>query len=268
VKIAAAVLAAAVAAGVGFALLPRPAAADPVPAVNTADGDGKKAVSEKDQLPQRKTEQPHIIPDPRARFADPTQGEQAEKKAAPLAGGTREVEERLTASLSIDFKETPLRDTLDYLQERLGVNMVLDRPALREEGIDFDRPITLSLKRLPARIVLRHVLHEAGLASYVEDGVLIVTTVRASQAKLVRRVYPVGDLVGAGGKAANLIQVITKTVEPTTWAEQGGPASLAYFEQGRSLVVTQSVAAQAEVQQLLEELRAARPDRGAKPPKK
>jgi RNA polymerase sigma factor (sigma-70 family) len=238
IKIVAAVALAIAAAGIGLTLLPGPAAADPVPSAREA-GQGNA----------------------------PTAG-QTEGKTASPAGTTRQVEEKLAASLSVSFQDVPLSEALDYFREKLGVNLILDRPALREAELrDVDTPITLKLKRVSARVALGYVLREAGLGSYVEDGVLVVTTPAAARGKLVRRVYPVGDLVGTGGKADNLIEVITRTIEPTDWAENGGPGSIAYFTEGRSLVINQSVGVQEQVRDLLEELRAARPSRKEKGPR-
>jgi hypothetical protein len=106
---------------------------------------------------------------------------------------------------------------------------------------------------------LRHALHGAGLVYAVEDGVVVVTPEGTGRERLVRRVYPVADLVGASGKADNLIEVLTTTIGPGSWAPEGGPGTIAYFAEGQCLVVSQSAAVQDEVRQLLEELRAARP---------
>ena len=76
----------------------------------------------------------------------------------------------------------------------------------------------------------------------------------------MRKVYPLGGLVGRGGEAKgdSLVRLIMQTVEPSSWAEEGGSGRIAYFPEGKSLVVVQSAAIQAELQGLLEDLRTAK----------
>jgi RNA polymerase sigma factor (sigma-70 family) len=214
--------------GLGMALVPVPAAADR-PAAVVVD-----------------------------RSAPPNAGQakQVPRKGAPQPKGTRKVEEALAASISVDFRNVPLGEALDYLQDRMGVNMVIDRVALQQ-------PITLRLQRVAARVAWDHVLRQAGLSYHIEDGVLVVTAVE-SRLGLVRRIYPVDDLVGASGKAENLIEVITRTVGPTTWSHEGGLGTIAYFAEGRVLIVNQSAAVQEELSRLLIELRAVQRERGGR----
>jgi hypothetical protein len=171
------------------------------------------------------------------------------------------VQDALGEAIDFRFDNVPVTDVLDYLRETAGLNVMLDRPNLEQAGIAVDAPVTIRLKGVPLRSALRLALHQAGLGYYVEDGVLVVTTEAVSRDKVMRRVYPVGNLVGPGKKGANLIEVITKTVEPNSWATEGGAAAITYFAEGQSLVVSQSADVQEQVRQLLEELRAARPGR-------
>lgn len=64
---------------------------------------------------------------------------------------------------------------------------------------------------------------------------------------------------GLGGGAAadfdSLIDLITSTIQPTTWDEVGGPGSIAGFETNLSLVVSQTQDVHEEIVDLLEQLR-------------
>jgi hypothetical protein len=75
--------------------------------------------------------------------------------------------------------------------------------------------------------------------------------------KLVLIVYPVGDLVPID-EAHELVQVITKTIEPKNWTQNG--ASIHYFYKSQSLVISQSAAVHERVQSLLDALRKAKPE--------
>jgi general secretion pathway protein D len=61
-----------------------------------------------------------------------------------------------------------------------------------------------------------------------------------------------------GGNLANfqpLIELITSTVEPTTWDSQGGPGAVRQFDSSLSLVVSQTQEVHEEIENLLKQLR-------------
>ena len=88
-------------------------------------------------------------------------------------------------------------------------------------------------------------------SSHVNDG--------KATAKLTVKVYAIADLVGAQAKdGGSLIQVIIRTIEPSSWNETGGVGTIEYFAEGKSLVVSQTTEVQQRVQALLEELRKAK----------
>ena len=63
--------------------------------------------------------------------------------------------------------------------------------------------------------------------------------------------------LGGGSQADfdSLIELITSTIQPTTWDEVGGPGSIAGFETNLSLVVSQTQDVHEEIVDLLEQLR-------------
>jgi RNA polymerase sigma factor (sigma-70 family) len=171
-------------------------------------------------------------------------------------------EGKLGGTVSVNFQQHSVRDALEFLRDKSGLNLVVDRSALQQEG-QLEQPVTLRLEGVTLKTVLRYLMRDTGLTYTIEDGILVVSATPDSRNNLERRVYLVADLVSAGEKADNLIEVITKTVEPLTWGgakdEAGqGSGSIAYFVEGQSLVVNQSPAVQGQVEKLLTDLRAAR----------
>jgi len=70
------------------------------------------------------------------------------------------------------------------------------------------------------------------------------------------------DAGGAGGAAVRdhgpeLVELIERTIAPPVWEAQGGPASIAYFESLRVLVVRASSEVHRQAAALLDNLRAA-----------
>jgi general secretion pathway protein D len=70
---------------------------------------------------------------------------------------------------------------------------------------------------------------------------------------------PTGGPGNPGGAAMadfdSLIDLITSTIQPTTWDEVGGPGSIAPFETNLSLVISQTQEVHEEIVDLLEQLR-------------
>jgi len=70
---------------------------------------------------------------------------------------------------------------------------------------------------------------------------------------------PAGGPGNLGGAAMadfdSLIELLTSTIQPTTWDEVGGPGSIAPFETNLSLVISQTQEVHEEIVDLLEQLR-------------
>jgi uncharacterized membrane protein YgcG len=186
------------------------------------------------------------------------------------------------------FTGVGLSDALDFIRDVSGINLNVDWKSLAEAGVTKDAPINLRMYGVSVRRVLNAVLTEAAggdtLTFYVDDGVVEITTKTVADAKLITRVYPVGDLLvdipdftdapnfdltqqssgsgggkggggggggsgGSGGlfssssstttekatvktreeKAQELVDLIMTTVRPEIWKENGGTASIRYF---------------------------------------
>jgi RNA polymerase sigma factor (sigma-70 family) len=260
-------------------------------------------------------------------------------KAGKPGDGVKRAGKALQGTVDVNFDEVPLADVVNHLRELSQVNLILDRAVLKAAGIDFATPISLRLRKVPFKTVLKHVLAQSGLGYTFEDDILTITSAEAARDKMVRKVYPVADLVGDGeggpvpagqfgvpigmgpggpglgalgalgggqggavpgggggvfgqmgggalgalGGAAGqfgggmgfqggmgggqqwlsagehqFIQVITRTVGPSTWSETGGPGTIAYLPAAGCLVVSQSSEIQDQIQALIEELRVAK----------
>lgn len=209
------------------------------------------------------------------------------KPADPKKGGgsakieavqNKDVEKKLQVTLSVNYKEKTLEEILDELRETSGLNIFVDKPALEAAGVALNQPVSLRLSGVTLKTALKYVLRNSGLTYVVEDGIVTITAGAApgnERVTKVRRVYPVGDLVGQSKDAEDLIRVIRNTVDsPRSWAPRRPPVvtpeppggfddpstsweagTIEYFAEGRSLVVNQTREIQDQIQELLEELR-------------
>ncbi|MCG8584311.1 MAG: hypothetical protein MI757_06325 [Pirellulales bacterium] len=180
---------------------------------------------------------------------------------AALAGGT-----------TFDFQDTPLIEAIDFLREYHKVEMILDKKALEEAGIERTEPVTIRLNNVTLGSGLRHLLRPLDLTYIVRDEALVITTPETDCGHLTVCVYEAGDLVSVGrdlgaDKAksataksddilAQLIEAITACVEPNSWSDAGGPGAVRPMQ--RLLVINQTEKVHAKIADLLTKLRKVR----------
>ncbi len=170
----------------------------------------------------------------------------------------------LNSPIEADFEQIPARDAFDYMQKSMDVNMHVMWSDLGNLGIDA--PVTLKLKNLPAGRVLRLLLDtlspEIPLDFAVEEGVLLI----GPKERLANRqsivIYDIRNLsIYQGntdpdeGAAAEVAQLVQETVDPESWAENGGKGHIKAFR--ANLVIVQSGPVHARVEAFLNQLRSA-----------
>lgn len=107
----------------------------------------------------------------------------------------RQIQSRMNEPVRVSFKDKPLKDVFNELREMTGINIVPDEPALGEEGISLDRPITINLDGVSLKSALNLILHQVHLTHMIKDEVLQITTPSHAKGKLELRTYNVADLV-------------------------------------------------------------------------
>jgi type II secretory pathway component GspD/PulD (secretin) len=107
----------------------------------------------------------------------------------------QEIERSLSAPVTVNFVDTPLKQVLEVLSNTQGINIVPEESALEEEMISLDRPVTKKLDNISLKSALNLILKDAKLTWVIRNEVLEVTTESHSKDKNVMRVYHVADLV-------------------------------------------------------------------------
>ena len=99
--------------------------------------------------------------------------------AADLAGllpawSSREarIHQALAGKTLFDFSERPLAEAVDDIARRHGIEVLLDRKVLAEEGIACDTPITCQVTDVSLRSALRLAFDDLDLTYVVRDGYL------------------------------------------------------------------------------------------------
>jgi len=207
-------------------------------------------------------------PDQSAGKKKPVPEKKTTKAASPPVLGTGEeaIEAALAKSVDCDFVDTPLRDVIDYFQDKMQVEIYLDRSSLNDAGVDVDAPVTCHHRSLRFEKVLALVLNEPRLAWTIHNDVLYITTLEkmASDEFLPTRLYDVADLVvfqDQDGKTfddfAPLIHIISLNFDTKTWVDNGGTGVILGESLGTAkiLVVSHCYEVQKKIAALLAEIR-------------
>lgn len=182
------------------------------------------------------------------------------------------MERKFDASIAnVELRDIPASAAFAWWARASGIDVNINKAALLHDGVDPDLPITLVAPSMPARKLLTRLME---LASPNQRLVLernpwfvqVMTRAQANRNPVVR-VYEVTDLlppvremihlgtsgptgsasgtftpmppggrapIGARG-ADEVARLIRALVEPDVWAENGGPATIQYF-QGKLIV--------------------------------
>jgi hypothetical protein len=86
----------------------------------------------------------------------------------------------------------------------------------------------------------------------------------AGDGQLIVRTYDVADLVAANAKDATItltavMKILRQSIDPTSWKETGGPATMDYYPFGNALVVRQTPGTHQQVAKTLDVLRRLQP---------
>src|SRR5207237_858441 len=97
----------------------------------------------------------------------------------------REIYRKLDGPItSLDYKDTPLKTVLDDLANTSVLNIVADKPALKDANISLDQPITMRLDGVSLKSALNLLLHQAHLTYQVQNDVLNITTEENARGKM------------------------------------------------------------------------------------
>lgn len=191
----------------------------------------------------------------------------------PTTGMTPRIREALQKSASLHFQEQPLGDVVGELEDRYKIEIQLDTQALDTAGVTTDTPVTIDVEKVSLRSALALFLDALELTYTIRDEVLLITTDEEVEMMLVTRFYPIKDLVAAeslatagvrnanggprkyGAAVDRILDVVTFTIEPTTWVEVGGTGSIGYMPQFRGMVVSQTLDVHSQIDALLAMLR-------------
>lgn len=148
------------------------------------------------------------------------------------------------------FTEQPLRDVVAAIADECEFSVTADIRALEDFGVDLDTPITgFSYRGESFGAALRRILGAIDLTLLIEEDHLSITTKDKAAEKLEVRQHPIPFYAR---DSAFLIDMITDTIAPTTWANVGGPGVIKHFD--NTLLIFQTTDIHEKVTEFLREL--------------
>lgn len=165
----------------------------------------------------------------------------------------------LQQPIDVEMVETPLSDFLSFISDVIDVQIYLDPASLDDVGLSADEPVSIKITGVPARQVLDLVLTKWGLTYIAKENFILIT----DEDELVTRVYPVVDILYSTGTAGigtfvrEHRDLITQTISPDSWNENGGLGTISFSAANISYVITASPKVHAKIEDLFDDLRSA-----------
>ena len=107
----------------------------------------------------------------------------------------RRLEKHLDQKMSVDFEELPLEEALEFVRQGIEDNLLLDRQTLTDEGVALDEPVSLQLKDMPVRRILKELLEPRQLTMIVDNDAIKITSSSHVGEKLHTRIHAAQGLV-------------------------------------------------------------------------
>ena len=162
----------------------------------------------------------------------------------------------LETAYTINFEGAKFEAAIDYLQTLTGATIAVDKATLDAAGITYETPLKTKGRQITLRTLLRKMLGEFNLTYVVKDQAIQIVTPDRAKEMLTTRTYYLGDLAfstnyqfGAAftpfqmaAGVTNLMQMITGTVDPDSWAvnNAGGRGTIIFEPASMSLIVKQN----------------------------
>ncbi len=149
----------------------------------------------------------------------------------------------------MDFLDEPLSNAMNYVAQLHGVQIIIDKHALEDEGASVDNPINLQVSGIPLRNALNLLCRQLNLDYVLHDEVLLITSKSVAESMMETRVYPFrsGDI-----QQTQMLAFITSSIAPQSWSVVGGEGVIAAFPRG--LIIRQTAKVHDEIAELIRQV--------------
>ena len=163
-------------------------------------------------------------------------------------------QDALGATVTANFRRPqPLADIVAHFQDATNVNLSINWLALRNEGISPEVEASVVAADEPLGDALEELLRPLDLTYRIVDARwLFITTCLAAASQPELEFYDVRPLLNENQTAAALVEAIQGQVAPAGWRSAGGPGDAHFDAASGYLLVLQTHAAHAELEEFLE----------------
>ena len=166
----------------------------------------------------------------------------------------RRIHSALAEPSALDCVDRPLCEVVQELSRRHAISIALNLKCLDDAGIDPAMRVTMQLRGLTLRSLLRLLLRKCDLTYVVRNGLLQISTPDDADCQEVLVAYPVGDLATPDEPALGfLVDLITTCVAPQSWGFSGPTPDFAFGDHW--LVIPQSPEVHERIADFLTRLR-------------
>lgn len=181
-------------------------------------------------------------------------------KSQQLSPAEMRVLQALAQPINVEFKGSRLQDVVDTISTMTGMTIMMDKPALDENQLSYDTPVSFAVKtQVATRTALRAMLNQLGLTYVVRDNVIQITSLQRARDMMVTKSYYIGDLVAVSGffggattygialdqaqlsqNINGIVEMVVATLDPMSWQGKGGNGTVGFNIPTMSLIVRQS----------------------------
>jgi HEAT repeat protein len=146
----------------------------------------------------------------------------------------------LASPVTLDIHDMPLIDFLAQLAEVHGINIVAQDLGFNLSEWDFEnRQVSIKVSNHPLEVVLTQVLNESGMLFHVRHEALVLQYSALDRASWRLLPVPADTLAAlACGSSDDPTRLLTRHVNPRSWAIVGGPAQVAVVPGGLAVLQT------------------------------
>ncbi len=177
------------------------------------------------------------------------------RKDDHLTKKEKEILQSLAKMVQPDWKGTQFQDVITQISTLTGQTILIDKKALEEALIGTDSAVNfVNAREVSVRTALRRVLADLGLTYVIREESIFITTTQKARDLMTTRTYYIGDIFTSNGlntfpdqvamqeakTVESIIGMIKKSVDPMSWDNEGGKASIHYNAIAKALIVRQS----------------------------
>jgi serine/threonine protein kinase len=179
-----------------------------------------------------------------------------ELAGAKALGADSALSAKLDTAVDCELAQTPLKDAIATLSTQSGLEMRFDASSSGVTPISPAAPITGRLHGIRLASALDLILGNVGGTWSVDHDTLLIISDNDSKRRCTLVSYDLHGLIPSGTEPQSLAQLVQYSIDPWSWAANGGPGGIAVGAFG-ALEVNQTDVVHRRIEQLLAVLRVA-----------